>query len=137
MRKGASKLRIDKTGGEYQKPRGITCIKKYIHLIREGKKTVEGRVNSPFYKDIRKGSLIRLFYVGNPNDDVVCFVKNVNKYDTFEEMLKSEGISNCLPNETDLQKAISVYKGIPGYAEKGDKYGVLAFQVEVVSRQSE
>lgn len=113
------------------KPRGVSCTKKYIHLIRSGEKTIEGRVAAPIYKNIKAGDKLRFFYRTNAQDDVVCLVNRVSKYTTFKEMLIAEGVSNCIPGTSNLEKALKVYQTFPKYREKELKYGVLAFKLQL------
>jgi ASC-1-like (ASCH) protein len=118
------------------KARGILCTKKYIHLIRDCKKTVEGRVNDPKYKSIKAGTYVRFYYMSNAKDDVTCLVTNVNKYQTFEEMLTNEGISNCIPGESNMEVALNIYRSFPGYEQKEKNFGVIALRLEVYIKNS-
>lgn len=114
-----------------KRPRGVSCTKKYIQLIRSGAKTVEGRVAAPLYTKIKAGDLVRFFYRTNASDDVVCLVKCVSRYPSFGEMLAAEGVANCIPGTTDLAEALQVYHTFPKYQEKELKYGVLAFRLQL------
>jgi ASC-1-like (ASCH) protein len=113
---------------------GLSCAEKYICWIRDGVKTVEGRVNDPKYENIKAGSLIRLFDQSNESSYVLCLVKSVNRYKTFEEMLKTEGVSNCVPETSDLEEALKIYRGFPGYEVREVKYGALAFQLQIYNQ---
>lgn len=113
------------------KPRGVSCTKEYIHLIRSGAKTVEGRCAVPLYTKIKAGDVVRFFYRAKASDDVVCEVTRVNKYKTFKDMLIAEGVANCVPTTTSLEKALQVYRSFPKFREKELEYGVLAFQLKL------
>lgn len=116
-----------------KKPRGVSCTKEYIHLIRSGAKTIEGRCAAPIYTKIKAGDMVRFFYRTNVRDDVVCEVIRVSKYQTFKDMLMAEGVANCVPTTTSLEKALQIYHSFPKFREKELEYGVLAFQLKIES----
>jgi hypothetical protein len=47
--------------------KGVTLMKKYIHYIQSGEKTVEGRINSGMFKNIHERDLLRFFLYGKPS----------------------------------------------------------------------
>lgn len=114
------------------KVHGLTLRKKYIHQIKSGQKTVEGRIDTGAVAKYREGDKVRFFYFQDPHDDVVCKVTKIERFDTFESMLKSCGVSKCLADVTDLETGIQVYNEIPGYAEKAKKFGVLGIHLKLV-----
>lgn len=114
-----------------KKPRGVSCTKEYIHLIRSGVKTIEGRCAVPLYMKIKAGDMVRFFYRSNASDDVICEVIRVSKYQTFKDMLIAEGVNNCVPTATSLERALEVYHSFPKFREKELEYGVLALQLKL------
>jgi ASC-1-like (ASCH) protein len=102
---------------------------KYFNLIRNGSKTIEGRISSRPFTNWQTDTFVRF---KNQAESVVCQVVKVIKYKTFADMLQKEGFRPCLPDVRDLKAAIQVYKDIPGYADKESKYGVLAIHIRVV-----
>ena len=55
-------------------------------------------------------------------------VLSVHKYDSYEVMLKVEGLQNCLPTTTSVTEGCNIYRSFPGaYMER--KNGVLAFRI--------
>lgn len=114
-----------------KKPRGVSCTKEYIHLIRSGAKTIEGRCAAPIYTKIKAGDMVRFFYRSNASDDVVCEVTRVSKYRTFKDMLIAEGVTNCVPTTSSIEKALQIYQSFPKFREKELEYGVLAFQLKL------
>lgn len=111
-----------------------TLKKTYIHQIRNGSKTIEGRINNGqfFHKKYRTGDKIRFYYQANPGDDVTCKITKIATYNTFKDMLEDIGVSKCLPGVTNLDKGVQIYNDIPGYAEKSNRHGVVAFHLEKV-----
>ena len=67
---------------------------KLTYDIIAGRKTVEGRKDTPQYQKIHQGDILVL----NEKDvKITCDVTYVNKYDSVSEYIKSEGIHNALP----------------------------------------
>ena len=105
----------------------VTLKEPYLSQIQRGEKTVEGRIAAGMFRRISSGNLIRFF---NHNHEVTCRVVSVKQYRSFEEMLKSEGFSRCIPGARSLEEAVRVYDTIPGYTERARQNGVLAIQIE-------
>jgi ASC-1-like (ASCH) protein len=112
------------------RPLQVTLRKIYIHAIREGRKTIEGRVNSGMFQNLPVGREMRFFYMANAQDDVVCKVVKINKYASFREMVTKENYKACVPEAYSIDHAASLYEAIPGYVEKAQQYGVLAIHLE-------
>lgn len=108
----------------------IKCQEQYIEQIRVGKKTIEGRVDEPKWKDIKEGDRLEIVGFVDPTVKVVCEVLRRTHYESFEDMLNQETVEACLPGfEGD---AIALYRSFPNYAEKEKMYGALALQVKPV-----
>lgn len=116
---------------EPERPLGITLKKVYIHHIRAGRKTIEGRVNSGMFRNLREGRLVRFFYFHDQTDDVICKVQWINRYSSFREMLEKEGYQACVPEAYSLEHAVEIYNSIPNYTENAAKFGVLAIKLEL------
>ncbi|MCB9092546.1 MAG: GNAT family N-acetyltransferase [Halobacteriovoraceae bacterium] len=118
----------------YSEKRGcheLTLRKKYIHQIKSGRKTIEGRINSGIVLRYRSGDQIRFFYQQDPSDDALCDITDIRKYGSFREMLQQEGYQKCLTDVRSLEEAVRVYDQIPGYAERAAKFGVVAIQLNL------
>lgn len=111
-----------------------TLMKKYIHQIRDGGKTIEGRINTGMFLRFKAGETVRFFYTSNPSDDVTCRIVKVAAFSNFPEMLEKEGFQKCLTDIRTLSEAIRIYDNIPGYKEKAARFGVLAIHLEVIKR---
>ena len=109
-------------------------MKKYIHYIQSGEKTVEGRINSGMFKNIHERDLLRFFYMANPHDDVYCKVLEKRVFRTFKEMLQHYGFKACVPDEHSLEGTVRVYMRIPRYAQKEQQFGVIGFKIELLAR---
>jgi len=104
---------------------------KYLEMVLDGSKVIEGRINSGLPAQCRPNDFI-LFFSG----DVCCLTKVREKtpYPTFREMLAHHGIRSCLPDfKGNLDAAEKLYRSFPGYAEKEQKFGVLSLDVQLAS----
>ncbi len=117
------------------RPVPVTLKKVYIHQIRNGAKTIEGRVNNGMFTRIQVGSVVRFFYMANAADDVHCRVTKVHRYTSFSEMVRTEGYRACIPDATSEAHAIGQYDAIPNYTAKAAQFGVLAFHLQVVEKR--
>jgi ASC-1-like (ASCH) protein len=113
------------------KLRQLLANKKYIHLIREGKKTVEGRVAKPPASNCQIGDRLRLYHFRDRFDDVVCDITDIKKFSSFREMLEETGVQECIPGAKDLEEAVNLYNSFPGYAQQAAKLGVIALYLRV------
>lgn len=110
--------------------RQITLPRQYIHQIRSGAKTIEGRINSGQFANLRTGDKIRFFYNQNPSDDVICEVTALKRYSGFPAMLTAEGYKKCVPELTSYEAACHAYDKIPNYTSKAAQYGVVAIHLK-------
>ncbi|KAI1714063.1 hypothetical protein Ddc_11627 [Ditylenchus destructor] len=117
---------------EPPREKSIKIRKEYLDLIREGKKTVEGRLGKPDYRDIQKGDRLRFYVEENPEDDVICEVERVQSFSSFAEMLKAIGYLKCLPLHASFDSALETYLSFPGFEKDQSTLGVCAFQIKVV-----
>jgi len=106
--------------------------KQYFDLIKTGKKTVEGRINSGSFQNLRVGSKIKFFEQNDPRNFLICEVIEINSYSSFREMLESEGVENMLPSTKSLEQGVKVYEQIPGFKKRCEKYGCLGLKIKVL-----
>jgi len=104
----------------------IPLKRQYFELVKSGRKTVEGRINSGPFAKMEAGNF---FYFKNGEEKVGCLVTGAIKYKTFREMLSNEGVEKCLPGITSIDEGARIYDGIPGYREKAQRFGVVALQI--------
>jgi ASC-1-like (ASCH) protein len=102
---------------------------QYFHAIASGAKTVEGRLNSPKFKDVQVGMSI-CFSSQSTEQTIVCVVQTIDRYQSFKDMLLAQGIGNMLPGITNLEQAIDIYESFPGYKDKVALYGVIAINIK-------
>ncbi len=61
----------------------------------KGSKTIEGRLNKGVFKKLKNGDDIKFC---NGDDMIEGKVININKYNSFRDMLTSEEINKILPD---------------------------------------
>lgn len=103
--------------------------------MRRGVKTSEGRCNTGMFERIQTGDTIKFFEKKNPSNFVIIEVVSKQKYKTFRDLVVGEGITKLLPelSEIDIEKAVKIYKNIPGYKEKETRFGTVALRLKFIS----
>lgn len=99
----------------------------YFTYVKNGLKTIEGRLHKEEYRLIKEGDLIKVF-----NEDETEFfdvqVEAVRRYASFLEMLQSEVLKKVLPNAHSINEGVGIYRKF--YSEDQEKEnGVIAIQV--------
>ncbi len=103
--------------------------KAYVPLIREGQKTVEGRLNKEKYQTMKPGDILAFCVKREPSDTTFCKVLRLRTYKTFRAMLEAEGLRSCLPTAETLEEGVAMYHRFADY-QKGEKRdGVLAINM--------
>jgi len=91
----------------------------YFSLIKNGQKTVEGRLGKDKYFAFKQGD--KLVF----NGDLETEIKTMVKYKSFREMLLFEGLKNVLPEVQTLEEGEQIYYQF--YTKEDEqKYGVVA-----------
>lgn len=106
----------------------LSLRQEYFDAIKSGLKTVEGRINSPKFKDLKPGMTIRFTCI-NTNETIVCTVQAIHVYTNFTEMLQSAGVENMLPGISSITEGVELYESFPGYREDVKKFGALAIKI--------
>lgn len=108
----------------------VLLQRQYLAAIRDGRKTVEGRVRTSKYAAVRPGDVLLLIANEDERETLAVTVLAVRPYDSFEAMLRSEGVGACLPGVSDVAAGVEIYRSFPRYAEGEGEHGVVAFAVE-------
>eukprot|EP00041_Stephanoeca_diplocostata_P006941 m.96074 g.96074 ORF g.96074 m.96074 type:complete len:343 (+) comp16633_c0_seq2:227-1255(+) len=101
----------------------------YLKWIKEGRKTVEGRINSGCPAKMRAGDTVLFTGGRGGSESVRVTVDRVDSFDTFEAMLTNVGVELCLPDYKRIGDAVRLYRSFPGYAAKEQRFGVLAIHM--------
>ncbi|XP_060171839.1 uncharacterized protein LOC132603001 isoform X2 [Lycium barbarum] len=100
----------------------------YFSLLRNGKKTIEGRCAVGHYNKIEPGAFILV------NKCLVLQVQDVHHYHSFREMLEAESLQEVLPGVDTAEEGVQVYRKF--YSEEKERSnGVLAIGVKKLVSQ--
>jgi len=107
----------------------INIKDKYFYFIKNGMKTVEGRINKNKFEQMEKDDII---IFSSSTETLKCIVTGTEVYDSFYEMLEKEGIQNCLPDVKNIKEGVEIYHGFGNYKKDAKKYGVKAIRISVI-----
>ena len=86
----------------------MNIMPNYLRLLKNGTKTIEGRINKEKCKAINIDDLI-VFHSTDNDEKGTFLVIGKKEYITIESMLKEEGIENMLPGITCINDGIKLY----------------------------
>lgn len=113
-----------------QKVFTITLKQPWLGLIRDGKKTIEGRLNRGIFSKLRIGDKV-LWLNKHSGEKVLTKIVSLNRYDTFREMISDNGIENILPGIDSIEEGVNVYGRY--YSDEDQREnGVIALGIEVI-----
>lgn len=117
----------------YSKPE-VRCMKYYNHrtepyftFLKNGQKTIEGRVRKGQYRNIKPGDEIVVFNE-EETDSIITEVIRVAEYKSIKEMLTREPIKKLLPDVDTIDQGIKVYRSFYS-PEQEQKFGMVAIEV--------
>jgi ASC-1-like (ASCH) protein len=116
-----------------EKLQEVILESRYLQLIKNGQKTVEGRLNKNQYIQLKPGDLIKFKDTSDFQDTIFCRVESRTLYKNFKEMLENEGLKNCLPGVNNLEEGIKTYQSFPNFKEDAKKYQVVAFRISYLA----
>src|SRR5688500_9177803 len=94
--------------------------------IENGHKSIETRAATIKYKPIEAGDSLT-FVCGHV--EITRLVTKVEHYNSLEEMFTHLPLGQILPSARTADDAKKVYYSFPGYKEKIDTSGILAFHL--------
>lgn len=114
----------------------INVANPWFNLIKDGKKTVEGRLKKPPFSLMKENDIIKVNLSrkeGEPYiDPFYIKVIKTNEYKTFSDMITKKGLENVLPGIKNIDDGVAVYRQF--YPEDKEKqFEVLAITVKVIS----
>lgn len=106
----------------------IDLQEPWFSLIRDGRKTVEGKKGSPKWTHLKAGDWVSFV---NNNESFLVKIIGINRYDSLEEFLKTETLERVLPGVKTIEQGKRIYMSPPinWTQEEIDKYGILAIQL--------
>lgn len=85
----------------------IICYEPWFSKIKHGEKPVEGRKNSPKYRDIQTGDIIE--FINEHNEKFKAIVTEVRKYTSLETYLADVTHEKAVPGTASFEEAIKIY----------------------------
>ena len=105
----------------------ISIYAKYLGLIAAGQKTMEGRLCTSLWRNMHVGQTVT-FFDRKSAQSVDVEVENIYQHPDFEDMLRSHGVQQFLPDrrQDDVWGAVSVYHSFPDYQQRVKDLGACA-----------
>ena len=126
----AKYLQLKQTAGSADTVWKVHVSLPWFNLIKEGKKTVEGRPNRKDFAQMKIGDRIE-FFNKELNENFMVEIINVSHHKTFEEMISSNGIDNVLPGIRNLDEGVQVY--MQYYTKEIEaEFGVVGIHVKLI-----
>ena len=102
----------------------------YFTFLKNGQKTIEGRVRRGKYQNVAAGDSI-IVYDLEETESISTRVKRVATYLSFRKMLETEDYKKLLPDATSIDHSVDMYRRF--YTpEQEAEFGVVAIEVEVI-----
>jgi ASC-1-like (ASCH) protein len=112
-------------------------MKRYRLIIREedrnlfnqlvsGSKTIDTRAATSKYKNVQVGDILK-FVCGQ--DELSKIVVGAVHYSSLDNMYGNLPMESILPSAHDISDAKRIHYSFPGYKEKLETYGVMAFKL--------
>ena len=103
-------------------------VEPYFTYVKNGQKTIEGRIKKGQYKDIIPGDHI-VVHNESETDNIEVIVKDIRTYNTIKEMLSKENLKKILPDAKSIDHGVQIYGKF--YSNEQEKeFGVVAIEVE-------
>lgn len=104
----------------------VSLRDKYIKFIRDGSKTVEGRVARGSMLQVRPGDCIEFF---SRSLSVMARVTKIERFRGWRHMLRWVGVQSALPDLVDSEDAVAEYNSTTRNVSLVQKFGVLAMHI--------
>ena len=105
----------------------INIQEPYRSLILNGQKTVEGRLNKGKFASIKEDDILIL-----APDNQEFKVVTKNNYNSFREMIISEGLKKVMPDKNNIEEVLQVYYRFYN-KEQERQFGVIAMKIEKIN----
>lgn len=106
----------------------------YFTFVKNGQKTIEGRIKKGWYQHIAPGDHI-IIYNKEETDNVEVLVKGIRTYESLREMLEKEELKKVFPDVESVDHGVKIYERFYS-PDQEKKYGVVAIEVERVQHYS-
>lgn len=103
-----------------------------MELIKQGKKTIELRLNDEKRRKIKVGDVIKFISFNDYGQTLLVKVINIYKFNNFEELYKSLPLLKCGYTKENIEKAS--HKDMEQYYTLNQqlKYGVIGIEIQLL-----
>lgn len=111
----------------------IKVQQPFFDQIKNGTKTIEGRIYKDKFASIVSGDVIKIYDASNNNNDyfITAYVKDVRRYMSFYHYLFYEGLERTLPSINNINHGCDMYYQYYTH-EQERMYGVVAIELQVI-----
>ena len=103
----------------------------YFTFLRNGQKTIEGRIKKGKYSFIEPGDEIVVSSI-DETENVRVAVLRVATYSSIREMLEVEDLKKVLPDAESVERGVQIYEKF--YTTQQQKeFGVVSIEVELIA----
>jgi ASC-1-like (ASCH) protein len=106
--------------------------KEYFNYIKNGEKTVEGRILKDKYKDVKIENVIEFINRSKEEEKIFRKVTKIKTFDNFTEMINKIGVEKLLPNVSSKKEGVNIYHAFGNYKNEELIHKVVAFFLEKV-----
>jgi ASC-1-like (ASCH) protein len=106
----------------------INVQQPYFDFIKNGQKTIEGRIRKDKFASIVEGDVIKICCDGQ---FITAYILGVRRYTSFYHYLYCEGLAKTLPNIDNINKGCNVYRKFYTY-EQEKKFGIVAIELYII-----
>ncbi|MFC1656655.1 ASCH domain-containing protein [Patescibacteria group bacterium] len=98
--------------------------KLFFNAIKDGLKKIETRAGSPAYLKIKENDILVFACSGKK---IRKKIKTIHHFKSVEQLLNKFNFKDIMPLVSSKKEAIKTWYTFPGYKERLEKYGILAF----------
>ena len=138
---GSNKKRGNKKIGVIKKIGGgrewtANVSNPWFNKIRDGVKTVEGRLKKGNFAEMAVGDIIIFSLSGESSDSselipIKTIITNITNHKSFEDMISQNGLLNVLPGIETIQKGVDIYRQFYSQ-EKEREFGVVGIHINLI-----
>ncbi len=99
---------------------------KYFEAIKEGTKTIEGRLAKQKYRDLHVGDTVT--FHNDLGEETVKRIKAIHIYRTFEEAFSEVDFRDALPGVDNIRESVLIYSKFYTLPEQ-EEYNILFISI--------
>lgn len=94
--------------------------------ILDGRKTIETRANTIMYQNFQVGDVLIIKCGAGYIEKTI---KKIEHFNGIDELINKVGIKNVMPLCNSIEDAKKIWYSFPGYKEKIEQFGLVAFYI--------